>query len=266
MVIFPGSALASATKSRTVSAFTAGLTKKTIEAVPISPIGVKSRNGIVMHALLDRRNDGVRHVGEQEGVAVRRGFGGNLDAEAAAGAGAVVDDDLLAERFRHSLADEASEHVGAAARRIGHDEGDGTIGIGFGRERSAGERHKGGESKRCRRSHSFRAQHRYPVHHCFHALDAASIALGGLPLSPFQMLAPRALIGHSVSTRPLRTPTYQSCRLTVGSQCPGMSQSFSPSDRGRARAPTLSLPCSSETPVTSTSGRSCTHGGPRSAL
>ncbi len=32
------------------------------------------------------------------------------------------------------------------------------------------------------------------------------------------MLAPRALTGQSTSTRPLRTPTYQSCRLTVGSQ------------------------------------------------
>ncbi len=32
------------------------------------------------------------------------------------------------------------------------------------------------------------------------------------------VLAPRALTGQSTSTRPLRTPTYQSCRLTVGSQ------------------------------------------------
>src|SRR5215813_13003158 len=55
------------------------------------------------------------------------------------------------------------------------------------------------------------------------------------------MLAPRALIGHSASTRPLRTPTYQSCKLTVGSQCPGMSQTFSPSDRGLACGPTLSF-------------------------
>ena len=126
------------------------------------------------------------HVGEQEGVAVRRGFRGDLDAEAAAGAGTVVDDNLLAERFRHPLTDEASEHVRAAARRIGHDEGDGTIGIGFSRERSAGERHKGGESKRRRQSHSFCAQHRYPVPHCFHALDAASIALGAFPFRLFR--------------------------------------------------------------------------------
>src|SRR5262249_6058440 len=45
MVIFSGSVFASATKSRAVSAFTAGLTKKNIEAVPIRPIGVKSRTG-----------------------------------------------------------------------------------------------------------------------------------------------------------------------------------------------------------------------------
>jgi hypothetical protein len=135
-------------------------------------------DGIVMYPLLDRRNDGVRHVGEQEGVAVRRGFGSNLDAEAAAGAGTVVDDDLLAERFRHPLADEASEHIRAAAGRIGHDEGDGTIGIGFGRSRSAGESREGGERKRCRQCHSFCAQHRYPVHDRFHAFKAAVVAVG----------------------------------------------------------------------------------------
>ena len=80
---------------------------------------------IVMHALLDRRNDGVRHVGEQQGIAVRRGFGGDLDAEAAAGAGTVVDDDRLAERFRQRLAEQAGKHIRAAAGRVGHDEGDG---------------------------------------------------------------------------------------------------------------------------------------------
>ncbi len=103
-----------------------------------------------MHALLDRRNDGVRHVGEQQGVAVGRGFGGDLDAEAAAGAGTVVDDDLLAERFRQPLAEQAAEHIRAAAGRVWHDEGDGTIGIGLGRQRGARERNEGGESKLCR--------------------------------------------------------------------------------------------------------------------
>ena len=54
---------------------------------------------------------------------------------------------------------------------------------------------------------------------------------------------PRAVIGHSASTRPRRTHTYQSYRLIVGSQCPGTSSSFSPSG-GRALPSTQ--PCSSE--------------------
>ena len=36
--------------------------------------------------------------------------------------------------------------------------------------------------------------------------------------SSFYQTAPRAVIGHSASTRPRRIPTYQSCRLIVGSQ------------------------------------------------
>ena len=115
---------------------------------------------IVMHALLDCRNDGVRHVGEQQGVAVRRGFGGDLDAEAAAGAGTVVDDDLLAERFRQRLAEQACEHIRAAAGRVGHDQGDGMIGIGLGgqclpwrigrTQQDAGKGDEGGENRLCR--------------------------------------------------------------------------------------------------------------------
>src|SRR5262249_34881844 len=109
---------------------------------------------------------------------------------------------------------------------------------------------------------SVNKRHVHASNDCFHELNAPCWK----QCEAIQMLAPRALIGHSASTRPFRTPTYQSCRLTVGSQCPGMSHSFSPSDKGFACGPTLSLPCSSETPVTSTPGRSCTHGAPRSAL
>ena len=60
------------------------------------------------------------------------------------------------------------------------------IGIGFSRERATGERDESGESKRCRRSHSFCAQHRYPLHHRFHALDAALVALGAFPSRLFR--------------------------------------------------------------------------------
>jgi hypothetical protein len=99
---------------------------------------------IVVHALLDRRNDGVWHVGEHQGVAVRRGFGGALGAEAAAGTGTVIDDDLLAERFRQPFAKKAGEHIRTAAGRVWHDEGDGMIGIGLGCHRGAGEDNEGG--------------------------------------------------------------------------------------------------------------------------
>ena len=41
-----------------------------------------------------------------------------------------------------------------------------------------------------------------------------------------------------------------------------MSQTFSPSFSGLAFGPSTSLPCSSETLVSSTSSRPCTQGGP----
>src|SRR6516165_3665941 len=51
----------------------------------------------------------------------------------------------------------------------------------------------------------------------------------GVPGAPpgLQYALPRADTGQSVSTLPLRMPTYQSCTLQVGSQCPGTSRSFS---------------------------------------
>jgi hypothetical protein len=92
----------------------------------------------------------MRHVGEQQGVAVRRRFGSDLDAESATGAGTVVDNDRLAERFRQSLAEKASEHIRAAASRVWNDEADGTIGIWLGRQGGAGEGNERDESKLCR--------------------------------------------------------------------------------------------------------------------
>src|SRR5207302_9116758 len=104
----------------------------------------------------------------QEGVAVRSGFGSELDAEAAAGAGTVVDHDLLAERFRQPLTDEAREHIRAAAGRIRHDQRDGTIGIGFSRERGTRETYDGGERKLCPQSRSPCAQDRDPIDNYFY--------------------------------------------------------------------------------------------------
>ena len=67
-----------------------------------------------------------------------------------------------------------------------------------------------------------------------------------LPRWRTQCIPPRAATGHRHSTRPFRTPTYQSYRSTVGSQCPGTNRSFSPSFGAAVSEPTSSFPCSSD--------------------
>ena len=49
-------------------------------------------------------------------------FGRANSRRSAAGAGAVIDDELLAERRCQALGNHAGLHVGAAAGRIGHDD------------------------------------------------------------------------------------------------------------------------------------------------
>ncbi len=47
-----------------------------------------------------------------------------------------------------------------------------------------------------------------------------------------QLIPPRAAMGQTHSTRPRRTPTYQSYRSTVGSQCPGTEAELVTKSRG----------------------------------
>ena len=61
---------------------------------------------------------------QQQRVAVGLGLGHGLGADDGVGAGAVVDDDLLAEVLAHLLADQPAEHVGRSARRERHDQRD----------------------------------------------------------------------------------------------------------------------------------------------
>jgi len=57
---------------------------------------------------------------------------------------------------------------------------------------------------------------------------------------------PRAVMGSTaVTVSPSSTKTSQSCRLTVGSQCPGTSASLSPRRTPRGLPCESSLPCSS---------------------
>ena len=67
--------------------------------------------------------DGMRAAGgEQQRVAVRRGLGRLARADGAARAGAVVDDQLLAQVLGHALRHHARHEVGGAAGRKGHDQ------------------------------------------------------------------------------------------------------------------------------------------------
>src|SRR5882724_13492494 len=81
--------------------------------------------GVVRHLLVHDRIDRESARGHQDRVPVGGRFGGELDAYHLAGAGAVVDDELLAERFGELLREGAGDDVCAAAGRRGHDEAHG---------------------------------------------------------------------------------------------------------------------------------------------
>jgi hypothetical protein len=55
---------------------------------------------------------------EEHRVAIRNCFGGDLGADDAVGAGAILEDELLLERLREALADDARERVCIAARCV----------------------------------------------------------------------------------------------------------------------------------------------------
>jgi hypothetical protein len=59
---------------------------------------------------------------DEDGVAVRVGFGDHVGGDIAAGAGLVFDHDRLAPDILQAVADQARGGVGGASRREGHDD------------------------------------------------------------------------------------------------------------------------------------------------
>ena len=89
---------------------------------------VRQRHRIVGH-LAQMRPGGERaDAGQRQGVAVGRRVRHRLDADDAAGAALVLDDDGLAELLRQRLHQEPRRQVDAAAGREGHDDLDRTAG------------------------------------------------------------------------------------------------------------------------------------------
>ena len=106
--------------------------------------------------------DGVRGDRvEADRVAIRSRLGDDVRADIAAGAGAVLDDELLARQFGEFLADDARESVGRAAGRKHHDVFNGSIGpvaLGAGDARGdhrCGERARGEQERVSARNHEF---------------------------------------------------------------------------------------------------------------
>ena len=114
----PGLAFASAMSSLTVPAGTAGLTTNTIGTDATSATGAK---------------------------AVGRAPRGELRADVAAGAGAIVDHHRLTEELRQPGRERTREDVIAAAGRKRHDEADRLVRILLGLRRGRGERDAGEE-------------------------------------------------------------------------------------------------------------------------
>src|SRR3984957_2770272 len=100
------------------------------------------------------------HRVEQERVAVGRGARDGCGADVAGGAGAVLDQDRLAERLIEMSADDARQDVGRAAGRERDDEGERAIrpgcGPGAGKRRRGRKAREGGEQGSARRLHRHR--------------------------------------------------------------------------------------------------------------
>ena len=69
------------------------------------------------------------HVAGDQRIAVVGGVLGLGGSGGAAGADHILDHDLLAERARHMLADDAGNHVGRTACGKGNDQGDRPRGV-----------------------------------------------------------------------------------------------------------------------------------------
>jgi hypothetical protein len=69
--------------------------------------------GMVRDGAVHRRRDGGGDVAAEQGVAVRRRLRDEVAAEDPAGAGAVLDDDRVAERSRQLLREAAADEVAA---------------------------------------------------------------------------------------------------------------------------------------------------------
>ena len=126
--------------SCTVFAGKSGGTISTSCAVPTNITGSKIAHRIETLVRRDGDVDRERLRAEVQRVAVGRRLRGLRRADIAAGAGAVLDHDLLAPHLAELLADDARQRVERAAGAEGDHHAHGFVGVGLG---SHGGRHAG---------------------------------------------------------------------------------------------------------------------------
>ena len=141
--------------------------RRKILARVIADIGIERR--------IDRKRAG---AADHQRVAVGLGLRDLARRDGAAGAAAVLDDDLLAERLAHLVGDDARDGVVAAAGRIGHDQRDRAGRIVLRRSGAAGQR---------RRSDRISAQ--ISSRHLSFRLDAGFLTIADHLVSSWSMSA-----------------------------------------------------------------------------
>ena len=97
-------------------------------------------SGFAFQQPISRGQDGNRRQAHQQRVAIGLGAARLADADRAAGAALVFDDDRLAQLVAQGLGNRASDGVGHAAGREGHHQRDGAFGIAGGQHGHRGRR------------------------------------------------------------------------------------------------------------------------------
>ena len=94
-----------------------------------APGDQRHRRQILHRVIIELHDRRIEHGGlrmpDAHRVAVGRCMRDAADADTAAGAADILDDDRLAERHLHLLRQDAGDGVGRSAGRIGHHDGDG---------------------------------------------------------------------------------------------------------------------------------------------
>ena len=108
--------------------------------------------GIGIEARIDGHGSGMP---EHQRVPVGRAAGNRPRSHQSGAAGAIVDDDRLAEHARELFGDDARQRIDPAARRVRDDQGDRPrrVGLRDGAERRADDGSRGQRDERCPSSH-----------------------------------------------------------------------------------------------------------------